>query len=190
MRGFIKKELTKATLCDGFSFTQNMKLLKLPSSASFSTYQYGNKLYNLHDDPYQQHALNDKQKEVELIHNMVEIMRQEDAPLEQYERMGVYAELNEDDLQRQRDTREISEQVHVNFEINKKQQAQINMLKTMVNGKVNVEDALNSIANTKPNLHADEYIYGLFQKIIITMGLPKTYVGMMKQMLDTADVNE
>ena len=48
----------------------------------------GTVLYDLKKDPYQMHPIQDKEKEAELQAAMITLMKENDAPGEQYERLG------------------------------------------------------------------------------------------------------
>lgn len=93
MRGFVNdKTLGGATLHGPFAFTRGQKLLKLPAHSGVSAEDdHPNLLYDLATDPAQQKPLSDPAIERRLCGRLVELMRQCDAPPEQFVRM----ELNE-----------------------------------------------------------------------------------------------
>ena len=75
---------------DAFPFTKGCPVLKIPAMpADKSRYKYGNKLYDLEKDPEQLHPLDDPQKEVELIYEIWKLMQENEAPEEQYLRLGI-----------------------------------------------------------------------------------------------------
>lgn len=78
-------------LAEPFSFTKGVRTMKLPFSQGQggSQYRFGHKLFDLQHDPGQEHPIDDPAKEAELIGVMVELMRENDAPAEQYERVGI-----------------------------------------------------------------------------------------------------
>jgi len=88
-RFFSRKELSSITLDKGFSFTKGFKVLKVETEARADTYSFGNLLYNVKDDLYQQNPINNMQLEKEMINNMIKLMKENDAPKEQYERLGL-----------------------------------------------------------------------------------------------------
>lgn len=89
---FSAQELQNMELSGPFSFTKNCRLLKIGVTNSRlmpRSYQSGNQLFDLAADPGQMHALDDPAKEVELLNEMKKLMRESDAPSEQYERVGI-----------------------------------------------------------------------------------------------------
>ncbi len=84
-----KLQMERATLAEPFSFTKNMPVLKLPTRTYFNAHQYENALYHLAEDPNQLSPIENKEKEQELIAAMKREMEALDAPVEQYERLGI-----------------------------------------------------------------------------------------------------
>lgn len=83
-------QLEHSELAGPFSFTKNMKVLKIPyTSTYFNAYKYGNALYDLDQDPLQLSPLQDSQKEAMMIEALREEMKKCEAPEEQYERLGI-----------------------------------------------------------------------------------------------------
>ena len=82
-------QLKAATLADPFPFTKELPVLKLPASAHFSAYRFGDMLFDVEHDPLQLHPLQDSQKEKELQKALRTEMGAVDAPQEQYERLGI-----------------------------------------------------------------------------------------------------
>ena len=84
------EQLCHAELTDGFSFTKGMKVLKLPvKNARINYHAYGNALYDLDKDPLQKMPLEDAEKEQQMIAAMEEQMKLNEAPEEQYIRLGL-----------------------------------------------------------------------------------------------------
>ncbi len=83
--------LEKMELSDPFSFTKGVRTMKLPFSEGQggSPYRFGHKLFDLQADPGQEHPLDNPAKEAELIQVMATLMQENDAPAEQYERVGI-----------------------------------------------------------------------------------------------------
>lgn len=81
-------------LAEPFGFTKGMKTMKLPfvTGQGGSQYRFGHMLFDLEKDPEQEHPIDDPEKEVELINAMLKLMRENEAPAEQYERVGLPAE--------------------------------------------------------------------------------------------------
>ncbi|MFI5694150.1 sulfatase [Kribbella sp. NPDC051586] len=89
---FSPEELQDAELVDGFKFTKDVRLLRVPGPAVGNPWWHGSLLFDLHTDPQQQHPLRDDDLELRLCNLMLELMRANDAPPEQYERLGLPAE--------------------------------------------------------------------------------------------------
>lgn len=89
LRGFMSKELMKTTLTDEFSFTNGMPVLKCPSSTRFNSYEIGHQLFDLEADPDQVHPMDDRDVEIRMMEAMIGVMKKEECPREQYERLGI-----------------------------------------------------------------------------------------------------
>lgn len=95
-RAFVPNEmLATAELAEPFSFTKGLKTLKLNAGMK-SGYtghnrqvQFPTALYDLQNDPLQEHPIEDSEIEERMIQLMVKLMRENDAPPEQYERLGL-----------------------------------------------------------------------------------------------------
>lgn len=93
---FSPGELATATLSPGFSFTKGVPLLRINAAEDFSgdttvKFSQGTCLYDLEQDPGQKHPIRDPAIESRMIAAMISLMRQNDAPPEQYTRMGLTA---------------------------------------------------------------------------------------------------
>ena len=91
---FSPEELSTAELVPGFSFTKGVPLLRTNASEDFSgdttiKFSLGTKLYDLSTDPHQNAPIQDSQTEHRLIQAMLKLMQENDAPQEQYQRMGL-----------------------------------------------------------------------------------------------------
>lgn len=89
---FQVKELTHLSLTNEFSFTQLSQVMKIPASSHFNAYWYGTMLFDLASDPLQEHCIRNDSIELRLLEVMRGMMHQNEAPLEQYERLGIPAE--------------------------------------------------------------------------------------------------
>lgn len=87
------EQLAKATLASPFTFTKKSPVLAVPAKEEWgglaACYRYGDVLYDLSEDPGQENPLDFPAKEVELINAMICLMKNNDAPPEQFERMGL-----------------------------------------------------------------------------------------------------
>jgi hypothetical protein len=93
MRGrFTPAELRDAELAPPFGFTKGVPVLKVPGQAMSSPYAFGSLLFDLEADPGQQEPLIDDELELRMITLMVQLMRVNEAPAEQYDRLGLPAD--------------------------------------------------------------------------------------------------
>lgn len=94
---FPVEDLLNVELVDGFSFTKGLKLLKVKGTEKIPTmgfpphslYDGGHMLFDVVHDSKQLHPLNDPATEQRMITQLIHCMQQEDAPPEQYERLGL-----------------------------------------------------------------------------------------------------
>lgn len=91
---FSVEELKTATMSESFSFTKEVPLIRInakddttgDTSIKFSP---GTVLYDLESDPYQRHPIHDVVVEERMVAAMTKLMRDNDAPAEQFVRMGL-----------------------------------------------------------------------------------------------------
>ncbi len=81
-------ELQQAEIAE-FPFTRGAKLLKLPATQTPNPYWFGNRLYDLKNDPQQQTPLEDRDTELRLLRQMRDLMVKNHAPAEQFARIGI-----------------------------------------------------------------------------------------------------
>lgn len=90
---FSIKELQSAELAGPFSFTKGCQVLKINSTGipelDFSPYKFGHLLFDIKNDPLQQKPLNNPEIEEKMISHLVKLMKESDAPRDQYERLGL-----------------------------------------------------------------------------------------------------
>ncbi|MDP6041864.1 MAG: sulfatase, partial [Candidatus Latescibacteria bacterium] len=94
MRGaFPVEELAgKIELSEPFAFTKGCQTMKIPSSRGGTRapiHAFGTALYDLKEDPKQERPLNDPAIEERMIGLLSEVMTSCEAPLEQFERLGI-----------------------------------------------------------------------------------------------------
>lgn len=87
-------EMKNAELVPGFSFTKGVPLLKIPSCVDKTgdtapKHSLKTMLFDLEKDPEQKHPYRDEKEEERFIKAMIRIMKENDAPKEQYERLGL-----------------------------------------------------------------------------------------------------
>lgn len=90
---FSIKDLQRAEFQEPFTYTKGCKVLKIPSMGipelDFSAYSFGTLLFDLKEDPGQEHPIHDEKIEQKMIKLMKQIMEENDCPKEQYERLGL-----------------------------------------------------------------------------------------------------
>ena len=92
---FSKNELSKAEMVAPFKFTKGCRVMKVPNdsrikNATFcNSFQYGHLLWDLANDPDQNNKLDDPSTEASMLNKMIRMMKANDAPDEQYIRLGI-----------------------------------------------------------------------------------------------------
>jgi len=92
---FLPEELSHIELFDGFKFMSNKPVMKIKraSQLSFSfaadTSYFGHRLYDIKNDPKQKKPIDNISIEVAMIMKMASLMRKNEAPDEQYQRIGI-----------------------------------------------------------------------------------------------------
>ncbi|QPZ38381.1 sulfatase [Paramicrobacterium chengjingii] len=90
MRGrFAPAEFTDMELAKPFSFTKGVRTLKLTGRAQVNPYTFGTLLFDLESDPAQEHPLDDPDQELRMLRLLAQLMRENDAPASQFERLGL-----------------------------------------------------------------------------------------------------
>lgn len=100
---FSVDELQEIQLAEPFSFTKGCRTMKIAGMGTIvvpNPFLYGSLLFDLQSDPGQENPIRDPQVELRLLKQMVTLMQENEAPQEQYERMGLPAggEVNESHL--------------------------------------------------------------------------------------------
>ncbi len=88
---FSVKEMQELTeLAEPFTFTKGCKTMKIPSDKKSSlSAKFTTKLFDLEADPRQEHPISDPEIEEKMIKHLIREMKKNDAPGEQYERLGL-----------------------------------------------------------------------------------------------------
>jgi arylsulfatase A-like enzyme len=82
-------ELQDIRLQEPFRFTKGCRTMKVAGRASFDAYPFGTMLFDMQNDPRQEHPMQDRGVEAMMIEHLMRLMRETDAPPEQYERLGL-----------------------------------------------------------------------------------------------------
>lgn len=88
-RRFGVGELQDIQLAEPFSFTKGMRILKVTGRPFGPSQRYGTMLFDLKCDPEQKHPIVDEAVELRMIDAMLKLLRANDAPTEQFERLGL-----------------------------------------------------------------------------------------------------
>ncbi len=86
---FEPMEFSGVELAAPLMFTKGCSVLKIPCSKRLNPYIYGDLLFDLVNDQAQETAIDDPVAEALMIGHMARLMREHDAPAEQYERIGI-----------------------------------------------------------------------------------------------------
>ena len=86
---FSLEEMKRAELVKGFPHMKESRVMKIPQQGSARAYDYGNRLYDLKTDPFQQSPIYFEETEKRLTEKMKELMKENEAPEEQYIRLGL-----------------------------------------------------------------------------------------------------
>jgi arylsulfatase A-like enzyme len=86
---FSVEELKHIELADPFSFTKDVQTMKIPARPWIKFHDFKTMLFDLIEDPKQQTPLDDEVVEERMIRHLVRLMQANDAPPEQYQRLGL-----------------------------------------------------------------------------------------------------
>ncbi|WP_330286083.1 sulfatase [Streptomyces sp. NBC_00576] len=89
---FSPAELVDMELAEPFGFTKGVRTLRIPGRTFINAYHHGTLLFDLESDPEQLEPLVDDAVELRMAGLLVELMRRNEAPESQYERLGLPAE--------------------------------------------------------------------------------------------------
>jgi hypothetical protein len=90
---FSLDELRTATLVEPFSFTKGLRLLRTEARPWIKAHPFGTLLFDLQTDPNQEKPLDNPEVEGRMKRLLIELMLANDAPPEQFERLGLLDEL-------------------------------------------------------------------------------------------------
>ena len=86
---FQVEELTNMSFTKEFTFSKGANVMRIPTTVHSRSFEQGTRLYDLKNDPEQLFPIKDEETERRLTLLMKQLMRQNEAPKEQYERMGI-----------------------------------------------------------------------------------------------------
>nr|WP_238357917.1 sulfatase [Cohnella zeiphila] len=82
-------ELADLELQEPFEFTKGCRTMKIGARPFLNPYLYGNLLFDLEKDSAQNSTVDDPEAEMRMIRLLARLMRENDAPPEQFERLGI-----------------------------------------------------------------------------------------------------
>ncbi|WP_409346017.1 sulfatase [Paenibacillus sp. MBLB4367] len=88
-RMFDVQELIGMEVVEPLPFSNGCPVLKIKGATFINPFLYGNFLFDLEKDPKQENAIDDPETELRMIRLMAKLMREHDAPSEQFERIGI-----------------------------------------------------------------------------------------------------
>jgi len=86
---FAVDELQNIELAEPFSFTKGCRTMKIEARPWTNSHEFGTLLFDLQADPTQEYPLNDSAVEKRMSKYLVDLMRMNDTPPEQFERLGL-----------------------------------------------------------------------------------------------------
>ena len=86
---FTIEEMRTAELAEPFSFTKGCRTMRIKATARPEPHRFGSPLFDNQADPKQERPINDPAVEKMMIEHLVRLMKANDAPPEQFERLGL-----------------------------------------------------------------------------------------------------
>jgi arylsulfatase A-like enzyme len=88
---FAVDELQEIELAGPLPFTKGCRVMKIPATRQrmMHPHVFTTLLFDLQTDPLQEHPLQDAQVEASMVEHLLRLMQENDAPAEQYERVGL-----------------------------------------------------------------------------------------------------
>ncbi len=86
---FSVDELRTAELAEPFRFTKTCPTLKIPSDGRRGLQRFDTLLFDLKVDPMQKNSMVDEAVEAKMIDHLIRLMRENDAPAELFEQLGL-----------------------------------------------------------------------------------------------------
>jgi hypothetical protein len=82
------KELQDIQLAEPFTFTKGCRTMKIASGGARNAHGFGTMLFDLEADPAQENPVADAGAEAAMAEHLVRLLKENDAPPEQFERLG------------------------------------------------------------------------------------------------------
>jgi hypothetical protein len=82
--------MRQAEMAAPFAFTKGCPVMKIPTRNTWSKAErFGTLLFDVRNDPSQEHPLKDPQVEARMVQHLVRLMKANAAPPEQFARLGL-----------------------------------------------------------------------------------------------------
>ena len=89
---FSVDELQEISLAKPFPFTKGCPPMRIAGRSWARAHDFGTLLFDLHNDPAQEHPIHDEDIEARMCAHLLRLMKENDAPEEQYHRLGLVAD--------------------------------------------------------------------------------------------------
>lgn len=89
---FSIEEMKDFEIAEPFSFTKGCRTMKIEVKNFNQHYRFGTLLFDIEKDPYQENPIVDSEIETRMANLMIELMKESDAPVEQFARVGLKSE--------------------------------------------------------------------------------------------------
>lgn len=160
-------ELKDFEIAEPFSFTKGCRTMKIEVKNFNQHYRFGTQLFNTEEDPHQEKPITDVETEVRMANLMRKLMKESDAPCEQYERIGLSCdkEVTKEDIIKYREVFEREYSIDKDLEASLKWEgntkneltAFINLVKTANKDNL-VKEFKEKIKNEKISLITEEFV--------------------------------
>lgn len=160
-------ELKDFEIAEPFSFTKGCRTMKIEVKNFNQHYRFGTQLFNTEEDPHQEKPITDVETEVRMANLMRKLMKESDAPCEQYERIGLSCdkEVTKEDIIKYKEVFEREYSIDKDLETSLKWEgntkneltAFINLVKTTNKDNL-VKEFKEKIKNEKISLITEEFV--------------------------------
>lgn len=175
LRGFFSRnQLNNMKLVNNFNFLNNCPVIRTVAELESSSYIFGNRLYDLKNDKFQENPLDNVEIEVEMIEKLRLSMIDNEAPYEQYERLGIKKDekLTVNELYEQKLIRKNDDFIEINekYFVNENCMKQLKYLKSIIrdeNERKNIGNYFENVMNKNNiNILTEDIIIEEAEKII------------------------
>ncbi|WP_338787253.1 sulfatase [Metabacillus sp. FJAT-53654] len=174
---FSPGELQNIEIQEPFSFTKGCQTMKTHAGGGFvNAFQYGSKLFDLTTDPEQKEEIEDPEIELMLIKKMAEQMRKNDAPKEQFVRLGIPEDgiMTIEELMKQKEVIRKAEQIGILEEHQWDRAAQ---------------NQIRALLNITPEL-ARQDLLKKFEEFIVVSNINKVSAESVEKFIDVSLQND